>query len=84
VTAADADTLRYYTDTDFGSSGSPVCDDSWRVIALHRGAKHAPGAKYQGKDEAYVNFGSQIQAVLDDLRATNPMVGAQIEAAQRN
>ncbi len=84
VTAADTDTLRYYTDTDFGSSGSPVCDDSWRVAALHRGARHAPGANYQGKDEAYVNYGSQIHAVLDDLRASEPAVAAQIEAAQGN
>lgn len=82
VAAADADTLRYYTDTDFGSSGSPVCDDSWRVVALHRGARHAPGAKYQGKDEAYVNFGSQIQAVLEDVRASDSAAADRIQAAQ--
>ena len=30
VTAADATTIRYFADTDQGSSGSPVCDDKWR------------------------------------------------------
>jgi hypothetical protein len=67
VTAADEDLIRYFTDTDFGSSGSPVCGDDWRVVALHRGAKYASGVSYQGKETAFVNFGSQIQAILEDI-----------------
>ncbi len=82
VAAADAETLRYYTDTDYGSSGSPVCDDHWRVVALHRGTRNAPGANYQGKSEAYVNFGSQIQAVLADIRNGAPDAAAVITRAQ--
>lgn len=35
-------TLRYRTDTEAGSSGSAVFDDSWQLVALHRaGAKDA-------------------------------------------
>ncbi|WLB87861.1 trypsin-like peptidase domain-containing protein [Bradyrhizobium japonicum] len=71
VTAADDQLIRYFTDTDLGSSGSPVCDDNWRVVALHRGAKYAKGVSYQGKETAYVNFGSQIQAILADVKAEN-------------
>jgi endonuclease G len=74
VSAADQTTLRYFTDTDYGSSGSPVCDDQWRVVALHRGARHASGVSYKGKDTAYINFGSQIQAVLDDVRARDQAI----------
>ena len=78
VTGADNDCIRYFTDTDFGSSGSPVCDDSWRVLALHRGAEFVKGVKYQGKSTVYVNYGSQIQAVLNDLQTTVPAVRAEI------
>lgn len=29
------DLMHYVTDTDPGSSGSPVCNDQWEVVALH-------------------------------------------------
>jgi hypothetical protein len=82
VSAADDTTIRYLADTDQGSSGSPVCDDRWQVVALHRGAVFAGGVQFQGKDDAFVNFGSQIQAILADIRASDPAAADAIEAAQ--
>lgn len=82
LTGADNEVIRYFTDTDFGSSGSPVCDDAWRVVALHRGATYVSGVTYQGKSTAYVNFGSQIQAVLDDLKRQQATIYDQITAGQ--
>jgi endonuclease G len=82
VTDADATSIRYFTDTDAGSSGSPVCDDQWRVVALHRGTRYASGVSYLGKATAYVNFGVQIQAILQHLRATTPTAADAIEAVQ--
>lgn len=35
ITSIVADRVRYTTDTDQGSSGSPVFDMSWRLIAVH-------------------------------------------------
>jgi endonuclease G len=67
VSGGDAETIRYFTDTDFGSSGAPVCDDTWKVIALHRGAKYTKGVRFQGKNTAYVNFGTQLSALFGDL-----------------
>jgi endonuclease G len=82
VTGADDQIIRYFTDTDFGSSGSPVCDDRWQVVALHRGAKLVEGVRFQGKQTAYVNFGSQIQAVLRDLQQRQPALFTEIGHSQ--
>jgi len=82
VSGTTADMIRYFTDTDYGSSGSPVCDDRWAVVALHRGSRHTDKTNYQGRTEAYVNFGSQIQAVLADLAKSAPAAAAAIAAGQ--
>lgn len=37
--------IRYQTDTEPGASGSPVCDDLWRVIALHHASVAVPPSK---------------------------------------
>lgn len=72
VSAATPTELRYFTDTLGGSSGSPVLDDSWQVVGLHKGSRLVRGVKFQGRDVAYVNVGTQITAVLDRLRTTHP------------
>ncbi|MDQ7802716.1 trypsin-like peptidase domain-containing protein [Amycolatopsis sp. A133] len=65
--------VRYFTDTHDGASGSPVFTDDWKVCALHKGARLAT-TRFQGKSSIYVNVGTQIAAVLDDLRARHPAV----------
>lgn len=67
LTGADATTIRYFTDTLTGSSGSPVFDDAWQVIALHRGSQSVSGVSFQGRSTAVVNVGTQINAILDHL-----------------
>jgi V8-like Glu-specific endopeptidase len=45
VAYADADLIQYYTDTLPGSSGSPVFDSFWSLVAVHRagGQLYEPG-----------------------------------------
>lgn len=72
VTGATATDLRYLTDTDGGSSGSPVLNDGWEVVALHRGATFAEGVNYQGRSTAYINLGTQIHAILAHITQYYP------------
>ena len=58
------DEVHYFTDTRAGSSGSPVMDDRWQVVALHRAARSVTNVEYQGKTTAYVNVGTRISSIL--------------------
>jgi endonuclease G, mitochondrial len=75
--------LRYFTDTRNGSSGSPVLDDSWRVLGLHRASRRVPLTNFQGKDTAIVNVGSQMHAILADLATAFPAVHREIADGAR-
>lgn len=47
VSHLDDHRIQYYTDTLPGSSGSPLFDDSWRLVGVHRagGNLYSPGEK---------------------------------------
>ena len=69
VTRSEDEVLRYFTDTEHGSSGAPVCNDDWEVVALHRSsAKLDKVSNFQGRDEASANVGTQMAAILGHLR----------------
>jgi V8-like Glu-specific endopeptidase len=70
VFRAEGVDLWYFTDTMAGSSGSPVFDDAWKVVALHKRWDFVRDVSYQGKDTAWANVGTQIFAILDDLGRT--------------
>lgn len=80
--------IQYLTDTEPGASGSPVLDDQWRVVALHHAsvpvAPHeAASPDAPAPDVArYHNEGTAMRAILEDLRAREPAVYAEIAAAQ--
>ena len=60
----------YKTDTDYGSSGSPVFNNSWELVALH----HARSLNQP------VNKGIRIDKIVQDLRSnyTGTPTGQQI------
>lgn len=68
LTQASDTQLRYFTDTMAGSSGSPILDDRWQVVGLHRGATPVAGVNFNGKPVAYVNVGTQLSSILADLK----------------
>jgi endonuclease G len=72
LTQATDTQLRYFTDTMGGSSGSPIMDDEWKAVGLHRGATPVTGVNFNGKPVAYVNVGIQLSSILKDLQDRYP------------
>lgn len=67
VAYVDDDRIQYLTDTLPGSSGSPVFDSQWRVVALH----HSGGwiLEPQTKNHVFRNEGININRVLEGLKS---------------
>ena len=72
--------LSYYTDTMQGSSGSPVCNDRWQVVALHRAWEYANQLMFQGKPTAWRNIGVRIDRLIEHLKDKEPALWADIAA----
>lgn len=70
ATAKTQNDLRYFTDTLPGSSGSPVLDDNWEVVALHRGSTAVDKVQYQGRKTAVMNLGTLVGVILKKLGKT--------------
>lgn len=67
ATARTSTDLRYITATLPGSSGSPVLDDNWEVVALHRGSVAVDKVEYQGRKTAVMNLGTLTSPILKAL-----------------
>lgn len=78
VSSSTANELRYFTDTEAGTSGSPVLNDQWEVVALHRASVSVSGVQFQGKTTAYVNIGTHLSLILEDLKARYPALAVEI------
>ncbi len=68
----DSTHVHYRSPTEPGSSGSPVFDNNWALIALHHaGAVDTPRLNQHGGSYA-ANEGIRLSAIIDALRARPP------------
>lgn len=82
--------LHYMSDTMRGSSGSPVFNDEWEVVALHHAGREITGAaevaaykealealgrKVADDAEVLVNEGARISSVVADLQRRAQAMG---------
>lgn len=63
VRYVDDDVLRYLTDTEGGSSGSPVFNESWQLVGLH----HRSVTERAGLRQAVYNQGRRMERVTAGL-----------------
>ncbi|NER20896.1 MAG: trypsin-like peptidase domain-containing protein [Symploca sp. SIO1C2] len=77
IAYADANLVQYTTSTLPGSSGSPVFDDEFKVIAIH----HSGGMLIEpGTQQRYLrNAGTSMIAVLNDLKSNAPEIYTQLK-----
>ena len=65
VRHVDDDVVQYLTDTEQGSSGAPVFDEQWQLVALH----HSSIAHKAGGVLEHRNQGRRIERVAEGLSA---------------
>ncbi|MCT7953141.1 serine protease [Ancylothrix sp. C2] len=78
IAYADANVVQYTTSTLPGSSGSPVFDDDFQVIAIH----HSGGMLLEPSTQRrYLrNAGTSMIAVLNDLKNNVPEIYTRLKA----
>jgi hypothetical protein len=65
VRYVDGDVVQYLTDTAVGSSGSPVLNERWEVVALHHAWSNVPTAE----TAEIRNEGVRIERVVEALKS---------------
>lgn len=77
IVYADRKAVQYTTSTLPGSSGSPVLNEQYEVIAIH----HSGGMLVEpGSNQTYLrNEGTSMVAILDDLRKNAQAIFSELE-----
>lgn len=71
--------VHYRADTEPGSSGSPVFNDQWEIVALHHAGVPAPEHPETG---GYVNEGILVRRIMEFVREQDLGAGARALADQ--
>lgn len=85
IAHADHRIVQYYTSTKAGSSGSPVFDNEFSVVAIHHGWVHNP-AWDKGADAQLLRYDAADPKQVEDLQYRNEgtTMAALLEALARD
>jgi hypothetical protein len=67
IVQVDKEYVRHNVRTDYGSSGAPIFDQSWRVVAIHRGTLSLSRSYPPGVTE-----GVPLYSIWDDIKPRFP------------
>jgi hypothetical protein len=67
IVQTDKEYVRHNVKTDYGSSGAPIFDQSWRVVAIHRGTLSLSRSYPPGVTE-----GVPLYSIWDDIKPRFP------------
>lgn len=83
IMSGDEQQLTYLSDTESGSSGSPVMNDNWQVGALHIGGRENQALNFEllGRPINHENIGVAMAAILNDINSQKPETFQQITQA---
>jgi V8-like Glu-specific endopeptidase len=63
--------VKYTCDTDEGSSGAPLYDNEWRLLALHHNTGDVERNSQTGKTYCKNNIGGLVTSIIKDLQSHN-------------
>lgn len=72
IAEISADVIRYTADTEPGSSGAPVFDNQWNLVAIH----HAAGKQENGKWVS--NEGIRIDRIVADISVNSKTIAKEV------
>lgn len=84
VTRVDPDRIQYLTDTNAGSSGSPVFNDRWEIVALHHRYTRLDRAEAGGRSARPGGHPDMGTAKLADYRNQGVRIERVIEGRARS
>ena len=63
--------IQYITDTEPGSSGSPVFNDQWEVVAMHHASVRVKEYTHLGQTIQFHNEGIELTKIITILQSAN-------------
>jgi hypothetical protein len=62
------ESILYHTPTSYGSSGSPLFNENWELVGIHRGYQKKSIQKNKNCKQCLINKGIPISAIIEAIK----------------